>query len=173
MNEALNNLLTRRSVKTYKSDQIKPEQLEAILEAGMNAPSGMNAQSATMVVLQDEKTIRKVAKLNADVIETDKDTFYGAPTVIIVFADSDRNTYIEDGSLVMGNLMNAAHAIGVSSCWIHRAKEVFETKEGKELKEKWGIRESCVGIGNCILGYHLDEYPTAKPRKDNYVIYAK
>ena len=99
------------------------------------------------------------------------DPFYGAPTLIIVFADKTINTYIEDGSLVMGNLMNAAHSLGIGSCWIHRAKETFETDEGKELLKKWNISENYVGIGNCILGYLDGEYPTAKPRKQDYIRY--
>lgn len=96
--------------------------------------------------------------------------FYGAPTVIVVFADRNRNTYIEDGSLVLGNLMNAAHAVGVDSCWIHRAREVFESEQGKALKRQWGIGDDYVGIGNCILGYGAGDYPQAKPRKEDQIV---
>ena len=137
MNETLKNLEERRSIRKYKDEQIRDEQLNEILEAGTYAPTGMGAQSPVMVVIQDKETIRELSKMNADVMGTNSDPFYGAPTVIVVLADKNRLTYVEDGSLVMGNLMNAAHAVGVDSCWIHRAKEVFESEKGKELLKKW------------------------------------
>ena len=164
MNETLKNLEERRSIRKYKDEQIRDEQLNEILEAGTYAPTGMGAQSPVMVVIQDKETIRELSKMNADVMGTNSDPFYGAPTVIVVLADKNRLTYVEDGSLVMGNLMNAAHAVGVDSCWIHRAKEVFESEKGKELLKKWNIEGDYVGIGNCILGYRDCQYPKAKPR---------
>lgn len=169
MNETINNLITRRSVRSFKNEQIKDEELNEILTAGIYAPSGMGRQSAIMVVLQDPKIIKKVSKLNAAVMNSDDDPFYGAPTVIVVLGDSSVTTYLEDGSLVMGNLLNAANAVGVDSCWIHRAKEVFASVEGKALLKQWGIDEKYVGIGNCILGYGDDLKPDAKPRKNNYI----
>lgn len=126
-------------------------------------------QSAKMIVLQDKKTIQKLSKLNASVMGKDIDPFYSAPTVIAVLADKTKHTYIEDGSLVLGNLMNAAHSLKIGSCWIHRAKEEFETDEGKELLKKWNIPDNYVGIGHCILGYPNGMLPPAKPRKDDYV----
>lgn len=171
MNEAYNNLLERRSVRSYKKEQIPREVLEQILEAGKFAPSGMGMQSAVMVAIQDPETIAQLSRLNAAVMGSSQDPFYGAPTVIVVFADGARGTCIEDGSLVMGNLMNAANALCVDSCWIHRAKEVFETEEGKALMAKWGLDETYRGIGNCILGYGAGPKPIAKPRKENFVIY--
>lgn len=171
MNETLKVLKERRSIRRYKSEQISDEQLNQILEAGEYAPSGMGSQSAIMVVVQEKEMIKKLSKLNAKFTGApDSDPFYGAPTVIIVLADSNRMTYIEDGSLVMGNLMNAAYAVGVNSCWIHRAKEMFESEEGKALLKEWGIQGSYVGIGNCILGYYDAEYPKARPRKEGRVI---
>lgn len=170
---ALKNLKERRSVRKYKPIQIKDEDLNAILEAGTYAPSGRNRQHSLIVVVQDQNTIMKLAKLNASIMGDNGDDFqnpfYGAPTLLIVFADSNVGTYIEDGSLVMGNLLNAAHAVGLGSCWIHRAKEVFKTEEGKEYMKLWGIPENYVGIGNCILGYPDGEYPQAKPRKEDYI----
>ena len=148
MNETLKNLEERRSIRKYKDEQIRDEQLNEILEAGTYAQTGMGAQSPVMVVIQDKETIRELSKMNADVMGTNSDPFYGAPTVIVVLADKNRLTYVEDGSLVMGNLMNAAHAVGVDSCWIHRAKEVFESEKGKELLKKWNIEGDYVGIGN-------------------------
>lgn len=172
MNETIRTLTERRSIRKYKSEQIKDEQLSEILLAGKYAPTGMGLQSPLMVVVQDKSTVQLLSKLNAAVMGTDTDPFYGAPTVVIVFADKERFTYLEDGSLVMGNLLNAAYSVGVDSCWIHRAKEVFESDEGKELKKKWGVPENFVGIGNCILGYRDCELPEPKPRKDGYVIFA-
>ena len=170
MNETLKNLEERRSIRKYKDEQIRDEQLNEILEAGTYAPTGMGAQSPVMVVIQDKETIRELSKMNADVMGTNSDPFYGAPTVIVVLADKNRLTYVEDGSLVMGNLKNAAHAVGVDSCWIHRAKEVFESEKGKELLKKWNIEGDYVGIGNCILGYRDCQYPKAKPRKAGYIV---
>src|SRR5690554_2734620 len=130
MNEALRVLKERRSIRQYKKEQITDEQLNSILEAGMYAPSGMGCQSAIMVVVQDEELIKKLSGLNAQVVgDEDHDPFYGAPTVVIVLADADIPTYLYDGSLVAGNILNAAYSVGVDSCWIHRAKEVFETQE--------------------------------------------
>ncbi|NLI61067.1 MAG: diguanylate cyclase [Clostridiales bacterium] len=171
MNEVLKALKGRRSIRQYKKEQIKDEQLKQILEAGMYAPSGMGAQPAIIVVVQDEKLIKKLSKLNAKFTgNPDDDPFYGAPTLVIVLADSRRNTYIEDGSLVMGNLMNAAFSLGVDSCWIHRAKEMFQDEEGQALLKEWGIDDYYVGIGNCILGYRDCEQPEPKPRKEGYII---
>ena len=169
MNETLQTLKNRRSVRAYLPKQIKEEELQQILEAGIYAPTGMGAQSPIMVVVQDKETISYLSKLNAEVMGSTSDPFYGAPTVIIVLADKNRGTCVEDGSLVIGNMMNAAASLGVGSCWIHRAKEVFESSEGKELLKKWGIHGDYIGVGNCILGYADGELPVAKPRKENYI----
>ena len=171
-NQVLECLETRRSIRKYKKEQITEEQLQAILRAGSYAPTGMGAQSPVMVVVQDPELIRKLSRWNAEIMGTDSDPFYGAPTVVVVLADSSRNTCVEDGSLVMGNLMNAAHAVGVDSCWIHRARETFASEEGKALLREWGLSESYIGIGNCILGYRDCEYPEAKPRKADYIRFA-
>lgn len=169
MNEVLKCLKERRSVRKYRSEQIKDSELEQILEAGTYAPTGMGMQSPIMVAVQDPETIAKLSKMNAAVMGVTSDPFYGAPTVIVVLADRSRGTYVEDGSLVMGNLMNAAYSIGVDSCWIHRAKEEFESEEGKALLKKWGIKGDYVGIGHCVLGYAKDAPAPAKPRKENYI----
>lgn len=169
MNETLNTLKTRRSVRAYLPEQVKEEQLQQILEAGTYAATGKGMQSPIMVVVEDPDTIAYLSKLNAAVMGTTSDPFYGAPTVIVVLADRERPTCVEDGSLVMGNLMNAAQAVGVNSCWIHRAREVFDSPEGKALLEKWGIHGDYVGVGHCILGYAKGQVPAAKPRKDNYI----
>ena len=169
MNEIIQCLKDRRSVRKYKKEQVKEEQLTQILEAGTYAPTGMGMQSPIMVVVQDAETIAKLSKLNAAVMGVTSDPFYGAPTVIVVLAEQSRGTCVEDGSLVMGNLMNAAYAVGVDSCWIHRAREVFASEEGKALLAQWGIEGDYIGIGHCILGYRDCELPQAKPRKENYI----
>lgn len=172
MNDIIKNLCERRSIRAYAKKQISKEELDIILEAGKFAPSGMNRQSTVMVVVQKDETLEVLRRLNSAAKPQmgAADPFYGAPTVVVVLADSRVHTCVEDGSLVMGNLMNAAHSIGVASCWIHRARETFETEEGKKLLEKWGLDSNYIGVGNCILGYAEGEYPEAKPRKDNFVI---
>ena len=172
MNDTLKTLTERRSVRSYKPDQIPEDVLEQILRAGEYAPSGMGMQSAVMVVVQDPDTIRTLSRINASIMGNDGDPFYGAPTVVVVLADCKRGTCVEDGSLVMGNLMNAAFSLGVDSCWIHRARETYVTPEGKALLKKWGLSEDYIGIGNCILGYSDQHLPQPKPRKDGYVIRA-
>lgn len=172
MNETLKTLKTRRSIRKYKNQLVPKNFLDQILEAGTYAACGMGKQASTMVVVQDPEMVKKLSKMNAEVMGTDSDPFYGAQTVIIVFSDTNRPTHVEDGSLVMGNLMNAAHALGIDSCWIHRAREVFASEEGKKLKEQWGVDKDYIGIGHCILGYRDCEYPDAAPRKENYIIYA-
>lgn len=168
-NEVIKTLTERRSVRRYTKKQVEDEKLELILKAGTYAPTGMGSQSPIMVVVQDPETISLLSKLNAVAMGSSGDPFYGAPTVVIVLADKNMWTCVEDGSLVMGNLMNAAFSLGVDSCWIHRAKEVFETKEGKELLRKWGIGENYIGVGNCILGYRDGALSSPRARKSNYI----
>ena len=171
MKETLVDLKERRSCRKYRPEQIKEEELKAILEAGIYAPTGMGAQSPVIVAVQDKETRDYLSKLNAQVMGGTGDPFYGAPTVLVVLADKNRRTYVDDGNMVIGNLLNAAHAVGVDSCYIYRAREVFNSEAGKELLEKWGIHGDYEGIGNCILGYGLPEgKKEAAPRKEGYVI---
>ena len=174
MNEIIQCLKDRRSVRKYKKEQVKEEQLAQILEAGTYAPTGMGMQSPIMVVVQDAETIAKLSKLNAAVMGVTSDPFYGAPTVVLVFGNPKVNrNYVRDASLVMGNLMNAAHALGVDSCWINRGKEMFEDADGKAFLREWGASEDLVGIGICILGYGDGTCPAPAPRKEDYIIYAE
>ena len=168
--ETLNSMKERRSIRSYEEKQITDAELDAVLEAGTYAATGMGKQSPKMVVVQDKDTIAQLSKLNAQVMGKDTDPFYGAPTVVIVFADKNIPTYVQDGTLVLGNLMLGAYAAGLGSCWINRAKEVFEMPEGKEFMKKWGISEDYVGIGHCILGYTKGEMPEAKERKADYIV---
>ena len=169
MNETLKTLRERRSVRRYRPEQIKTEELEAILDAGTWAPSAMGKQSAVMVVVQDRETIQEMSKLNAEIQGAPgTDPFYGAPTVVVVLAEGANA--VPDGSLVMGNLMNAAASLGLGSCWINRAREIFATDEGKALLRRWGIEGEWEGVGFCILGYPAAEPKPAAPRKADYVV---
>ena len=173
MNTTIRDLTERRSIRRYKAEQISKAELEEVLKAGVCAPTGMNRQSPIIVAVQKAETVKLLSKLNAEVMGSNNDPFYGAPTVLVVLADPEVRTYVHDGALVMGNLMNAAHAVGLGSCYIFRAKEVFETDEGKALLKKWGVPENYVGIGNCILGYPAEGGTRpVTPRKENYIIWA-
>ena len=166
MHEILKN---RRSVRKYTQEQVSDAHLDAILEAGLYAPSGMNTQNTVMVAVRDKQTRDQLSRMNAAVMGTESDPFYGAPCVIVVLAEPERYTWLEDGALVMGNLMNAAYEMGLGSCWIHRAQQMFESPEGKVLLRKWGLREDLKGVGNCILGYP-EEVPEARPRRDGRIV---
>ena len=151
---------------------IPRETLEKILEAGTYAPTGMNRQSPIIVAITNKEVRDRLSALNAKIMGRDGiDPFYGAPVVVVVLADKAVRTYKYDGSLVMGNLMLAADSLGLGSCWIHRAKEEFETEEGKQILRNLGIEGDYEGIGHCILGYIDGEYPEVRPRKDNYIYY--
>ncbi len=171
-NEVLQCLKTRRSVRQYLPRQVEEDQLAAILEAGTYAASGMGKQSGKIVVVQDPADVRELERLNAAVLGGSGHPFYGAPTVCVVLADPSVHTYVEDGSLILGNLMLAAHSVGVDSCWIHRAREVFALPEGKALLKKWGVEGNYTGVGHCILGYAATEPAPAKPRKADYIVRA-
>lgn len=162
-------LLTRRSVRKYTAEPVNDEVLDKVLEAGLYAPTAKNNQKPIMVAVRDKETIAKLSKANAAIMGVETDPFYGAPCVIVVLADPAMPTWIDDGSLVMGNLLNAAHALGLGSCWINRAREYYDTAEGKELLKKWGIPESYRGVGNCILGYP-DEEPAPKERQEGRIV---
>ncbi|MGA2936252.1 MAG: nitroreductase family protein [Syntrophobacteraceae bacterium] len=170
MNETIKTLLERRSIRKFKPEQIGEEVLNTILDAGMYAPSGANQQSALFVVVQDKETLKKLSAMNAVVLGKDMDPYYAAPTVILVFADKTKVTPVEDASLAIGNMLNAAASLGIGSCWVHRAKQMFETTEGKDFLRKWGVPGNFIGVGSCILGYPDGKHPKAAPRKDNFVI---
>lgn len=151
MNETVKNLISRKSCKSYQDKHVDKESLKEIVSAGLNAPSGMNRQTPRFVVVTDEDTVKKLSDMNGAVAGMPFDPFYGAKDVIVVLAEKE-GTYLYDGSLAMGNLMNAAWSMGIDSRWIHRAKEVFESEEGKALLKEWGVEENVEGIGFCILG---------------------
>jgi nitroreductase len=174
MNETLRTLETRRSVRCFDPSRMPADEiLEQIARAGEYAPTGMGMQSPRIVVVTDKATRDLLSRLNAQVMGTGTDPFYGAPAIMVVLADRNRPTHVYDGSLVMGNLMNAAHSLGLGSCWIHRAREVFDSAEGKRLLADWGIEGDYEGIGHVALGYALKEPAAPKPRKADYTVWVK
>lgn len=173
MNETLKVLEERRSCRKFKPDMITEEELNAVIRAGTYAPTGMGKQSPIIIAVTNKELRDELAKVNAQIIGWDMDPFYGAPVVLIVLADKSSKTYKEDGSLVIGNMLNAAESLGLGSIWIHRAKEEFEMDFGKNILKKLGIEGDYEGIGHCALGYQEGEKLQAKPRKDNYVYYIK
>ena len=168
-NDILEAMKLRRSIRAYKPQQIKEEELDAVLEAGTYAATGMGKQSPIIIAVTDKAMRDKLSKMNAAVMGADMDPFYGAPELLIVLASKSMPTYIYDGSLVMGNMMNAAADLGVASCWIHRAKEEFETEEGKAILKDLGIEGDYEGIGHLILGYAAKPAAAPAPRKADYV----
>ena len=169
MADTLTTLKTRRSCRAYKPDHVEEEKLNAIIEAGTYAATGMGKQSPIILVIKDQVVRDQLTKLNAAAMGMDIDPFYGAPELLVVLANKAMPTYIYDGSLVMGNMMNAAADLGVANCWVHRAKEEFESKEGKAILKQLGIEGDYEGIGNLILGYAAKPAANAAPRKENYV----
>ena len=173
MSDVLETIKSRRSIRKYKSDMVPQDKLEKIIEAGTYAATGMGKQSPIIVEVTNKELRDKLSAMNAKIMGTNTDPFYGAPVVLIVLADKSRPTYLYDGSLVMGNLMLEAEAQGIGSCWIHRAKEEFESEEGKEILKSLGIEGDYEGIGHCVLGFADGPAPKAAPRKDSYVYYVK
>lgn len=170
MNEILKCLQERRSCRSFLPKQVDEETLDAILTAGTYAASGRGRQSAKIVVLQKPEDIAALERMNAAVLGTpDAHPFFGAPTVCVVLADAEAGTAVEDGALVIGNLMTAAWSLGVGSCWVHRAREEFASDEGKKLLKQWGVEGNYIGVGHCVLGYPTGEFRPAAPRKENYV----
>ena len=170
MNETIKNLLTRRSVRAYLPKQIEESLLQQVLEAGIYAPTGGGRQTPVIVAVQNAETVWQLSRMNAAVNGAKSDPFYGAPTVLVVLAERSRGTYLLDGASVITTLLNAAHAVGLGSCWIHRAKEEFESEEGKALLKQWGIEGDFEGVGHVILGYPAGDAPEPAPRKANYIV---
>lgn len=169
-NDMLEWIKTRRSIRKYRPEQIKDEELDAIMEAGTYAPSGKGKQVATIVAVRDAQTRSALARMNAQVLGKEIDPYYAPPVIVLVFADTSRPTYVQDASCVLENMMLAAHVLGLGSCWINREREMFETQEGKEMMKRWGIEESLAGVGALSLGYIDGEPPKAAKRKENYII---
>ena len=171
MNETLQTIRERRSCRAYRPEQITEEELNAVLDAGTWAASAMGRQSAKIIVVQNAADRAELTRMNAAVMgAADRDPMYGAPTILVVLADAHSRNAVQDGSLVLGNLMLAAASLGLGSCWINRAKEEFETDEGKALLRTWGIEGDWIGVGHCILGYPAEPPKPAAPRKADYIV---
>ena len=170
MSEFIDTLESRRSCRKYTDQPVEAEKLQQIVDAGLWAASGMGRQGTHLVVVTDPDTVAELSRMNAAIMGKDCDPMYGAPTILVVLADANAKCAVQDGSLVMGNLMLAAASLGLGSCWINRAKEEFETEEGKALLRQWGIEGDWVGIGHCILGYPAADPKPAAPRKPDYIV---
>ncbi|MBS6196295.1 MAG: nitroreductase [Clostridiales bacterium] len=175
MSEVLEQIKTRRSIRKYKEDMVPQEILDRIIEAGLYAASGMGQQDTIIIQVTQKELRDKIAKMNGEIggWKEGFDPFYGAPALLIVLGKKTCGNRVYDGSLVMGNLMLAAHELGIGSCWIHRAKEEFETQWGREFLRSLGIEEEYEGIGHCILGYAEGDVPRAADRKEHRVFYVR
>lgn len=170
MGDTLHDIKSRRSIRSYKAEPVKTEDLDKILEAATWAANGRGAQSAKIVVTQKAELIREIEKLNAAVLgNPDAKPFFGAQCLAIIFADTAVPTWVDDGNQVIATLMLAAQAVGVGSCCVYRAKESFESSGGKALKKQWGISDNYKAVSNVILGY-ADEKPEPKARKADYIL---
>jgi nitroreductase len=170
MNEVIQSIKTRRSVRSFLPKQVEPALLDAVLEAGTYAPTGSGKQSPVIIAVQNPATVKQLSRMNAAVFGGASDPFYGAPTILVVLADKTRRTYLLDGAAVLTTLTNAAHALGLGSCWIHRAKEEFESTEGKALLKQWGIEGGYEGVGHLALGYAAETPGEPAPRKSDYIV---
>ncbi len=169
-NPILQSLRERRSVRAYRPDQIRDDELQAVLEAGTYAPTARGVQNPWIVAVQNPDMVAQLVRMNAAVMGTTDNPYYGAPTIVLVFASRpDKWPHgVCDGSLVLGNMMNAAHAIGLASCWINREREMFDTDEGRDLMRRLGLPDGLMGIGALALGYAAQPLAAPKPRKENY-----
>ena len=169
-NEILKSLRERRSVRAFKKEQIKDKELTAVLEAGTYAPTGMNYQDPWIVAVQNPEIIAQLVRMNKQFTQQEGNPYYDAPTIVLVFASRPEKwkNGMADGSLVLGNMMNAAHAIGLGSCWINREQEMFDTEEGRQLMEQFGLPDGLMGVGALSLGYPAAPLRSARPRKENY-----
>ena len=168
--EALEVLKNRRAIRRYKSEQVSREELEAVLEAGTYAPTGVGTQGVQIIAVQSPEYLARVKALNASVLGRDGDPYYGAPTIILVLETEECKTHTLDGAAACTNMLNAAYAVGLGSCWIHRCREMFESEEGKQLLKEWGLSENMTGVASLALGYADCEQPKPKPRREGYAI---
>ena len=173
MDEVLKAIKERRSIRKFKSDMLPKEIIDKVIESGLYAASGKGQQSPIIISVTNKELRDKLSKINCKIggWKEDFDPFYNAPVVLIVLVPKDWPTYIYDGSLVIGNMMLAAHSLNIGSCWIHRAKQEFESEEGKEILKSLGIEGEYEGIGHCVLGYIDGNYPNIPARKQNRVYY--
>lgn len=167
-NEVLKAIRERRSIRRFKPEQVTDEELKTILEAGTWAPTGHGSQDPWIVAVQNEALRKRLTQLNAQMMGVSSDPYYGAPTLILVFASKDNENNYRDGSLVLGNMMLAAHSIGLASCWINREDKMFETAEGKQIMKELNLPDGLMEVGALSLGYAASQPHTVKPRKEEY-----
>lgn len=174
MNEVLSAIRSRRSVRAYTDEMPSRELIDQVIEAGIWAASGKNLQGPIVVAVTNRELRDRLSRMNLEVLGTPggKDPFFGAPVVLVVLAPREQANRLYDGSLVMGNLMLAAHSLGLGSCWVHRARQEFDTEEGKAILAELGIEGDYEGIGHCVLGYPAEE-PADRPRREGRVFYAE
>ena len=170
-NEVLQTIKSRRTVRAYRPDAVPEELLQAVLEAGTYAPTGRGRQSPTIIAVTSEGYRQKISELNAAVLGSDSDPYYGAPVIILVLADGTANTFVEDGSCVLENLMLAAHAVGLGSVWVNRERQIFDSERGKQLLREWNLPTTLRGVGAIALGYPQGEAPQPKERKKDYIVH--
>ena len=171
MKSCMEIMLTRRSIKGYTDRMPSREDIDKIIEAGLAAASGRNMQAPVVVAVTNKEIRDRLSKANADVMGAKADPFYGAPCVLVVLAEKTAHTYVYDGSLTLGNMMLAAHEMGIGSCWIHRAKEVMAQPEWQKWIADLGFEGEYEGIGNLVLGYPSGDYPPVKERRPGRVAY--
>lgn len=167
-NDVLKAIRERRSIRRFKPEQVTDEELKTILEAGTWAPTGHGSQDPWIVAVQNEALRKRLTQLNAQIMGVSSDPYYGAPTLVLVFASKDNENNYRDGSLVLGNMMLAAHSIGLASCWINREDKMFETTEGKQIMKELNLPDGLMGVGALSLGYAASQPHTVKPRKEEY-----
>ncbi|MBQ1833481.1 MAG: nitroreductase [Treponema sp.] len=175
MNEIIDAMKKRRSIRKFKCDAVPKELLKEIIDAGLYAANARGAQETAVIAVTEKNLRDKISKMNCKIggWQDDFDPFYGAPVILIVLAKKDWNNKVYDGSLVMGNLMLASYSLGLGSIWIHRAKEEFESDEGKEILKSLGIADEWEGIGHCAVGYMEGDLPEPAPRKEGRVFWAE
>ncbi len=169
-NEVLNTIKERRSVRSYKPDAVPAELIDAVLEAGTYAPTGGGRQSPTIIAVTSEKYRKEITNLNAEVIGKDVDPYYCSPVIILVLAEGQASTFVEDGSCVLENMMIAAQSLGLGTVWVHREREMFDSEKGKKLLREWGLPDTLRGVGSIALGYPAVAPGEAQKRKDNYIV---
>ena len=168
--DAITALKTRRSVRKFQQTQIDSDTLEKVLETTQYAPNGRGLQSPVLVAVQDGETLAQLRRMNADVMGSDVDPYYGAPAIILAFAPNDVITYVEDAASALTYLQVAAHVNGLATVWVHRERQMFASDEGKELMKKWGIADKYEGIGSVAIGYADGDLPNPAPRREGYIL---
>lgn len=169
-NEVLEIIKKRRSVRSYKQEAVPEELLDAVLEAGTFAPTGMNKQSPVIISVTSEKYRKELSRLNAEVLGKETDPYYGAPAIVLVLANPEIGTFVEDASCVLENMMLAAASLGLGSVWVNRERQIFDSERGKELLREWGLPERLRGVGSIALGYAAAPLSEAGKRKENYIV---